>query len=142
MFLNQSHSAFAVRGHRLLEEKPVQTDGWTGRSSRDRHCGREHPHPSGQGQKHGECTHSMPRGVAAKLSGSPYQRVWTPVRTVGPCLHQFGPSRVIRKNHIVKNLRKLFASGHCHLFCLRFFLLYFFNKKNTHKNHYTIIKTN
>lgn len=97
MFLNQSHSTLAVCGHRLLEEKPVQADGWTSRSSWDRHCGREHPHPSGQGQKHGECTHSMSRGVVGKLSGSPYQRVWTPIRTVGPGLLQSGLSGDIRK---------------------------------------------
>lgn len=59
MSLNQSHPALTIRGHRLPEEEPVQADGGTGRSSRHRHCGREHPHPSGQGEKYGECTHSM-----------------------------------------------------------------------------------
>lgn len=58
MSLNQSDPALTVRGHGLPEEEPVQADGGTGRSSGDRHCGREHPHPAGQGQENGDCTHS------------------------------------------------------------------------------------
>lgn len=53
MSLTQSHPALPIRGHRLPEEESVQADGGAGRSRGDRHRGREHPRPPGQGQKHG-----------------------------------------------------------------------------------------
>jgi len=49
----QGDPALPVCRHRLLEEEPVQADGGTGRSGRDRHRGREHPHPAGAGREHG-----------------------------------------------------------------------------------------
>lgn len=58
MALIQSDSALPLHGHRLPEEESVQTDGGTGWTSWDRLCGREHPHPAGQGQKYGNYSQS------------------------------------------------------------------------------------
>lgn len=97
MSLNQSHSALTVRGHRLPEEEPVQADGGTGRSSRDRHCGREHPHPSGQGEKHGDCTHSLSVKSCRRVVCFIFTlKVWTAIRTVAPGLFQSGSIGVVR----------------------------------------------